>query len=74
MMGVPARIAGWMSRHGIRLPKPDSNGIMICAESTYRYKEVERGVVRCLDLDEEAPLPMDKAAGRVPCRELKKNK
>jgi len=63
MMGVPARQMGWMSRHGIRLPKPDSDGVMVCPESGYRYKEVEPGVVRCLDLDEESPLPPEKAVG-----------
>ncbi|MHC4460448.1 MAG: acyltransferase [Planctomycetota bacterium] len=72
MQGVPARQVGWMSRHGIRLPKPDSKGIMICAESGYRYKEVEPGVVRCLDLDEDAPLPPDKAIGRVSYDDLKR--
>lgn len=72
MMGVPARQNGWMSRHGIRLPKPGSDGIMICAESSYRYKEVEAGVVRCLDLDENAPLPPDKAVGKLSYDQLKK--
>ncbi len=72
MIGVPARRAGWMSRHGIRLPRPDSNGVMICAESGYRYKEVEPGVVRCLDLDEDAPLPAEQAIGRVSYEELKR--
>ena len=66
MIGTPARQAGWMSRHGIRLPKPDSEGVMICAESGYRYKETAPGVLRCLDLDEEAPLPPEKAVGRIP--------
>jgi UDP-2-acetamido-3-amino-2,3-dideoxy-glucuronate N-acetyltransferase len=65
MIGAPARQAGWMSRHGIRLPKPDSEGIMICPESGYRYKETEPGVLRCVDLDEEAPLPPEKAVGKV---------
>lgn len=66
MIGTPARQAGWMSRHGIRLGKPDSEGIMICAESKYRYKETEPGVLRCLDLDEETPLPPEKAVGKIP--------
>jgi hypothetical protein len=30
---------------------------MVCPESGYRYKETSPGVIRCLDLDEEAPLP-----------------
>lgn len=71
IMGVPARQIGWISRHGIRLPEPDSNGIMVCAESGYRYKEVEPGVVRCLDLDEDAPLPPEKAVGKVSYDALK---
>jgi UDP-2-acetamido-3-amino-2,3-dideoxy-glucuronate N-acetyltransferase len=71
MMGVPAKRAGWISRHGIPLPAADAEGIMVCPESGYRYKEVEPGVVRCLDLDEDALLPPDKAVGTVPYREFK---
>ena len=63
IVGVPGKQTGWMSRHGIPLGDPDKDGIMICAEGGYRYKEVEAGVVRCLDLDEEEPLPADKAMG-----------
>ena len=74
MAGVPARQAGWMSRHGIRLPGPDANGIMVCAESGYRYREVEPGVVKCLDLDEDAPLPADQAVGTKRYDDLKKQK
>ena len=74
MVGVPAGQVGWMSRHGIRLPRPDSDGIMICAESGYRYKEIRQGVVRCLDLDEQEPLPADKAIGKLPYDDFKKSK
>lgn len=63
MVGNPARLAGWMSRHGHRLGKPDANGIMVCPESGYRYVEAQPGVLRCLDLDEEAPLPKTLAVG-----------
>ena len=28
---------------------------MVCPESGLRYREVSPGVIRCLDLDEEAP-------------------
>lgn len=68
MMGVPARQAGWMSRHGVRLSAPDAEGIMLCPESGYRYKEVSQGTLRCLDVDEDAPLPPDKAVGTRPYR------
>ena len=72
MVGVPARRIGWMSRHGIRLPKPDSDGIMVCAESGYRYKQAQPGMVRCLDLDEDKSLPPEKAVGKVRYDDLKK--
>jgi UDP-2-acetamido-3-amino-2,3-dideoxy-glucuronate N-acetyltransferase len=72
VMGVPAKRTGWISRHGIPLPEPDADGIMVCPESGYRYKEVEPDVVKCLDLDEEALLPSEKAAGKISYYELKK--
>jgi UDP-2-acetamido-3-amino-2,3-dideoxy-glucuronate N-acetyltransferase len=56
MVGNPARQAGWMSRHGHRLKNPDDDGIMVCAESGFRYREVSPGKLRCLDLDEDMPL------------------
>ena len=58
MIGVPARRRGWMSRHGHRLANPDADGVMICPESGWRYKEVEPGVLRCLDWPEDEPLPV----------------
>jgi UDP-2-acetamido-3-amino-2,3-dideoxy-glucuronate N-acetyltransferase len=72
MVGSPARRAGWMSRHGIRLNSPDPEGVMVCAESGLRYKEVTGDLLQCLDLDEEAPLPKDMAVGKVSYDELKK--
>jgi len=72
IVGVPGRQAGWMSRHGIRLSGRDADGIMVCPESGFRYKEVEGGVLRCLDLDEEAPLPANQAVGRKSYDEFKK--
>ncbi len=57
MMGVPAKRVAWMSRHGIPLGRPDGDGIMVCAESGFRYKSIGPDVVRCLDLDEDQALP-----------------
>lgn len=71
MIGVPAKQKGWMSRHGHCLENPDENGIMICPESGYRYKEVQKGVLKCLDLDEDAPLPDDKKIGKIKYDEFK---
>jgi len=72
MVGVPARQVGWISRHGHRL-KAGPDGIMICPESGFRYKEVSPGVVKCLDLDEEAPLPPNLASGTKTYDEFKKS-
>ena len=57
MAGVPAVRKAWMSRHGFRLEKKDAEGNLICPESGWRYKEVEPGVLRCLDLSEDNALP-----------------
>jgi UDP-2-acetamido-3-amino-2,3-dideoxy-glucuronate N-acetyltransferase len=72
MIGVPARQKGWMSRHGHGLKDPDPDGIYACPESGLRYKEVEKGILRCLDLDEDASLPEALATGKVFYRDLKK--
>lgn len=64
MVGVPARQKGWMSRHGHLLKDPDADGVMTCPESGLRYKEVNPGTLRCLDLDEEAALPEEMAVGK----------
>jgi len=71
VVGNPARQVGWMSRHGHRLDSPDSDGVMTCPETGYRYCEVEPGVLRCLDLDEEAPLPGEFSKGTKSYKEFK---
>ena len=60
MRGVPARQAGWMSRHGHPLREVD--GAMTCHESGLRYKETD-GQLHCLDCDEDQPLPEPIALG-----------
>jgi len=57
MVGVPARQVGWISRHGLPLKERDEGGVYLCPESGLRYREHEPGILRCLELDEEAPLP-----------------
>jgi UDP-2-acetamido-3-amino-2,3-dideoxy-glucuronate N-acetyltransferase len=68
--GVPARQTGWMSRHGHLLKNPGRGGVMTCPESGLRYK-LSGGALRCLDLDEEAPLPEALRAGRASYDDLK---
>jgi UDP-2-acetamido-3-amino-2,3-dideoxy-glucuronate N-acetyltransferase len=70
VVGNPASQLGWMSRHGHRMDSPDAVGVMRCPESGYRYQETTPGVVRCLDLDEEAPLPAELSKGTKSYREL----
>lgn len=71
VVGNPARQVGWMSRHGHRLGSPDSDGLMRCPETGYRYKEVKPGVLRCLDLDEEVSLPEKLRVGTKTYRQLR---
>jgi UDP-2-acetamido-3-amino-2,3-dideoxy-glucuronate N-acetyltransferase len=62
VMGVPGKLHGWMSRHG-HLLKFDEAGSAKCPESGYRY-ELKNHQVRCLDLDEDSPLPIDLTEGK----------
>jgi UDP-2-acetamido-3-amino-2,3-dideoxy-glucuronate N-acetyltransferase len=64
MVGVPARQRAWMSRHGHILKNYDADGVLTCPESGLRYREVEPGLIRCLDLDEDAPLPAELTVGK----------
>jgi len=61
MLGVPARRHGWVSRHGHPL-RANAEGGFICPETGWRYA-LEGGRFRCLDLDEEAPIPEPHRAG-----------
>jgi UDP-2-acetamido-3-amino-2,3-dideoxy-glucuronate N-acetyltransferase len=72
IIGVPGRRAGWMSRHGHRLAASGSasDGVLVCPESGYRY-ELREARLRCLDLDEEAPLPPALAVGTQPYSALR---
>ena len=62
ILGVPGKLKGFMSRHG-HLLHFDDQGIAFCPESKFRY-EKKGDIVRCLDLDEEAPLPPELAEGK----------
>lgn len=60
ILGVPGMQNGWMSRHGYRLSSKNTDNIMVCPGSGWRYKEIEPDVVRCLDWPEHKPLPTSK--------------
>lgn len=55
MLGVPGKQHGWMSRHGHKL-LPDEKGKCVCPESKFEYQIGVDGM-KCLSLDEDAPLP-----------------
>jgi len=67
--GVPGRRVGWMSRHGHRLALESVGDEATCPESELRYALTGDGV-RCLDLDEDAPLPDALAVGDRPYRDF----
>jgi UDP-2-acetamido-3-amino-2,3-dideoxy-glucuronate N-acetyltransferase len=69
MRGVPARQVGWMSRHGHML-YPDVSGDMKCPESGYRYRLCNE-TMRCLDIDEAAPLSTKLSIGTKSYRDFK---
>lgn len=68
IVGVPGRQRGWMSRHGHVL-QPDADGFYECPEAGFVYRidhdENGRERMRCLDLDEETPLPENLAEGKI---------
>jgi UDP-2-acetamido-3-amino-2,3-dideoxy-glucuronate N-acetyltransferase len=70
IVGNPGHQSGWMSRHGQRLESAGA-GVMQCPESGYRYREIQPGILRCLDLDEESPLPAELSKGTKPYKEIK---
>ena len=66
--GVPAHRLAWVSRHGHPLAW---DHIMTCPESGLRYRE-DDGVLRCLDLDEDKPLPDEMRVGKDLYRNFKR--
>jgi UDP-2-acetamido-3-amino-2,3-dideoxy-glucuronate N-acetyltransferase len=62
VVGVPGRLIGHMSRHGHPLGF-DAENRATCPESGFTY-EKDGDTVRCLDLDEDQPLPENLAEGK----------
>ena len=70
VIGNPGKLSGFMSRHGHKLHF-DENNKANCPESNYWYKKVGGGV-RCLDLDEDKPLPDELSIGSETYHSFKK--
>lgn len=65
VMGCPAKPYAFVSRHGHILCKYNEareGETYTCPESGYRYRLTD-GIMKCLDLDEEAPLPPELSVG-----------
>ena len=69
VLGNPGKLSGYMSRHGHKLHFDDSNQA-ICPESNYRYQWAGEEV-KCLDLDEDKPLPDELSEGSKSYDEFK---
>jgi UDP-2-acetamido-3-amino-2,3-dideoxy-glucuronate N-acetyltransferase len=69
ILGNPGKLSGFMSRHGHKLDFDDSEQ-SICPESKYLYERVGEKV-RCLDLDEDKPLPDELSVGSKSYDEFK---
>jgi UDP-2-acetamido-3-amino-2,3-dideoxy-glucuronate N-acetyltransferase len=61
VLGNPGKLSGYMSRHGHKLTFNES-GRATCPESKFVYEKAE-DQVRCLDLDEDDPLPIELSVG-----------
>lgn len=73
ILGNPGKQKGWMSRHGHLLKDTDENGVMTCPESGFKY-QLEGDKLRCLDLDEDEPLPDNLSKGEQTYDEFKGRK
>jgi UDP-2-acetamido-3-amino-2,3-dideoxy-glucuronate N-acetyltransferase len=71
VVGNPARQKGWISRHGHPL-KPASDRTIVCPEFGLRYRETAEGGLRCLDVDEDQPLPAEWSKGARSYPEFKR--
>jgi UDP-2-acetamido-3-amino-2,3-dideoxy-glucuronate N-acetyltransferase len=61
VLGNPGKLSGFMSRHGHKL-RFGENKQAICPESNYLYEKAGEGV-KCIDLDEDKPLPEELSVG-----------
>ena len=72
VIGNPGKLSGYMSRHGHKLTFDNSNHA-ICPESKYQY-QIIREDVKCLDLDEDKPLPDELSVGSESYDDFKSTK
>ena len=61
VFGSPSKLSGYMSRHGHKLIFNESDRAT-CPESKFMYEKKDQQV-RCLDLNEDEPLPTELSVG-----------
>ena len=69
VLGNPGKLSGFMSRHCHKLHFDEKNQA-ICPESHFRYEKTGENV-RCLDLNEDKPLPDELSVGSKSYDEFK---
>ncbi|MBC2703248.1 acyltransferase [Desulfobacula sp.] len=74
VQGVPARQTGWISRHGHKLEKKDSNKFYICPESGLKYREIAEKRLICVDIEENQSLSKNMKTGKMDYKYYKKLK
>lgn len=70
IVGNPGKQIGWVSRHGQLLKDVMDGKEVTCPETGYRYL-LKGGILKCLDLDEEAHLPESLSKGEKTYDEFK---
>ena len=53
-----------MNRRGQRLRDHNEDGVMVCPEGGLAYNETKLGILRCVELSEDPPLPAGLAAAK----------
>ncbi|NIM74338.1 MAG: N-acetyltransferase [Gammaproteobacteria bacterium] len=74
IIGVPGRQRGWVSRHGHPMRLENPGAVVRCPETDLRYTLEHHARFHCLDIEEDAPLPVPLATGMVPYRQLNSRK
>ena len=69
IVGVPGKQRGFVTRHGHPI-NPAPGETITCPETNLQYALNDTGELRCLDLDENAPVPDALKSGITPYRDL----
>jgi UDP-2-acetamido-3-amino-2,3-dideoxy-glucuronate N-acetyltransferase len=71
VQGVPAKSAGWISRHGHKLKKRDARGVYTCPESGLTYRVTAQKTLICIEIEENMGLPKEMRTGKMDYEQYK---